>query len=165
MGLGMGWMLCHLALATRHRLILLCHPGSGGRAVSTTWPPASPGSLDENVVALLGSAGHLCCQDRTLGQASCWSCQQLGINQSSGGLSVESLTRNRCDYPSAHMQTGEGTQRVVLSVPRVPREPLQHPSAASVPIHALSPSSLGAKTLPHPSGLFSSYKVGCGVPP
>lgn len=37
-------------------------------------------SLDENVVALLGSAGHLCCQDRTLGQASCWSCQQLGIN-------------------------------------------------------------------------------------
>nr|CAI9697040.1 unnamed protein product [Rangifer tarandus platyrhynchus] len=25
-GLGMRWMLCHLALATHHRLILLCHP-------------------------------------------------------------------------------------------------------------------------------------------
>lgn len=50
-------------------------------------------------------------------------------------------------------------------MPRVPQELLQHPSAASVPIHAFSPSSLGAKTLPHPSDLFSSCKVGCGVPP
>lgn len=66
--------------------------------------------------------------------------------------------------PSVHMQIGEGTQRVVLYAPCTPRAP-SAPSAASMPIHALSPSSLGAKTLPHPSDLFSSCKVGCGVSP
>lgn len=60
--------------------------------------------------------------------------------------------------PVSTRKQAEG-QTVVLPMPLVPQEPLQHPSVASLPIHLLSPSSLGAKTLPHPSGLLSSYKV------
>lgn len=74
-GLGMGCSATWLWPLTT--ALAFSATQARGRAVPATWPPAS---LDENVVALLGSAGHLCCQDRTLGQASCWSCQQLGIN-------------------------------------------------------------------------------------
>lgn len=132
--------------------------GFAGNMRLSPFPRASRAARWDGA-SFLGSAGHLCCQDEALGQACCWIQQQLGLNYPPGGLSAESLTRNRWAYPSGHTQTRRGAERVMLAPLSYlhPNSLFSIPSAASLPIHSLCPSPLGSETLPDGTSKGSAF--------